>query len=409
MSNKLMNETKYIYWSKEATVEKTDAAGFKAKLTEFQKTRHKIKNKTRRDYYDENTYNWSKDGDYYSLYYWDNGYHILTTNGFDDAKNAKKPSTAGDVAFDYKFREINGIAIRKAYGESPKEIKRCVPKQFYWIDDDLIGKLIRVSSIDASSQYPSGCYGKLPDWHTAKEIEGYAEPTEEYPFAFYDSGHLAIYGELDTHDWIESKYKWSLFRFKGDYSLQKETKTILCKASAYEMNEVWDYYYDLKQSADKDHYDEAKLVLNSTIGKWHRKDDKKTSFDYSDRRNYKFAHIVAVAIARGNQKILDKAKEIGECNVIHICVDGIIYLGDDVYGSQEKKIGQFCQEFSDMRFEMISTNCYSAEDDEGNVVKCKHAGYDLLDGKLIVGDFKIEDLPKLSKSKTIGEMLWEEN
>lgn len=409
MSNKLMNKVTYIYWQKEAEVEKIDVAGFKAKLAEFQKSRKKIKSKTRRDYYDEHTYNWSKDGDYYSLYYWDNGYHILTTNGFDNAKNAKKPFTASDVAFDYKFREIEGIAIRKAFGESPKEIKRCIPKQFYWIDDNLIGKLIRASSIDASSQYPSGCYGKLPDWQTAKEVEGYAEPTEEYPFAFYDSGHIAIYGELDTHDWIESKYRWSLFRFKGDYSLQKETKTVLCKSSAYKMDKVWDYYYDLKQSADKSHYDEAKLILNGTIGKWHRKDDKKTSFDYSDRRSYRFAHIVAVAIARGNQKILDKIEEIGECNIIHVCVDGIIYLGDDIYGSQDKKIGRFSQEFTDMRFMMTGTNCYVAEDDEGNVVKCKHGAYDLLDGKPIVGDFKIEDLTKLSKGKTIGEMLWQEN
>lgn len=415
MSNRMYNKIKYIYWAKEATKIVLNADDMKKKIEEVAANRAKIESKTKRADFTNDTYNIDKHGDYYELYLFEDGqYRIYSCNGMDDKKNKKRTFIRADQTFDYKFRELNGLSLRKAFGFCGAQVKRCIPKQFYYINERLVNKIILASSIDASSQYPSGCLGKLPDAHTKMAVRGRAYPTEEYPFAFYSSGHLAIYGELDTHDWFDSKYFLDLFRYGDDeYALQnvrdEDEITVLCKASQYTMDSTWEYFYNAKKSCKKgsDDYNKAKLVMNSTIGQWHRKDkDMKRVMTYDDHGSYQMAHIAAVAIARGNQKILNKVKELNELRIAHICVDGIIYLGDDITGSSESKMGQFEQEFAGCQFMMTGINCYAAEKD-GKPVKFKHGGYDLIDGhdiddRIIYG---IKDLSRLSAKERIGEIL----
>ena len=147
--------------------------------------------------------------------------------------------------------------------------------------------------------------------------------------------------------------------------------------------------------------------MNKTIGCWHRKDkNKKRIMDYDDKGSYQLAHIVAVAIARGNQKILDMVHKIGMSLILHICVDGIIYIGDRKFGIDEQRLGEFNQEFQNADFMMKDINVYCARKDF-KCIKFKHGGYDLLDGKDIdeTKDFEFEDLDKLGQKTRVGDII----
>lgn len=408
----------YINWREEGVIKVLKNDEMVELIKKVRATRELSRTKTKRDDFDELHYGLDKKGDYISLYMYENGkYMIYKNNAMDDKKNEEKKVIKPDIAFDYEFRKANRISLRRAYGFVDKTLKRCIPKQFYYINDKYINKIIRASSIDASSQYPSGCLGKLPDMHTAILVKGRAKPSEEWPFAFYASGHCAEYNRFDTHDWMGNPMAPYLFRMskQDPYPLRRlsddEEETILMKPSEYSMDDVWKHFYGIKSNAEKDSddYRLAKLVMNSVIGCWHRKDkDKKHIMSYDDHGSYQLAHIVAIAIARGNQKILDMIDKIGKSYILHVCVDGIIYMGDEKYGIDESELGVFEQEFVGCDFKMNGINVYCAMKD-GECVKFKHGGFDLLDGEAIdeSRDFCFEDLERLSASERVKD-IWED-
>lgn len=383
-------------------------------------TRELAPTKTNRADFDELHYGLQKHGDYYELYMFKDGkYYVYSNNSMDSNKNNKDTIGRADRIFEKKFVELNGITLRRAFGFVDKDVKRCIPKQFYYINERYINKYIKASSIDASSQYASGCLGALPDKHTAVYYNKHVDPTPEYPFAFYSSGHIAIYGELDTHDWLYHPLRDHLFRFgTGKYDLlqipKEEEETYLCKASQYTMDSTWQYFYNAKQSCAKDseEYNNAKLVMNKTIGQWHNKDkEEKRIMHYEDHGSYQLAHIVAVAIARGNQKILNKLNEIDPIiplfSCVHICVDGIIYLGDKVFGQEIPEFGKFSQEYINADFLMKGQNVYCVMKN-GECVKFKHGSYDLLYGQPIdenKTDFSFTDLDNLSTKTRVKEII----
>ena len=417
MSNMIYKKLNYINWKYEAQKVRLSASEMKQKLAEVMATRTKTETKTKRADYTELTYGIQKHGDYCELYLVENNkYIIYSTNMFDDKKNEDSEYTRPDRLFDYKFRELNNnTSLRVAFGFAHKDIKRCIPRQFYFINKKYCNNIYKASAIDASSQYPSGCLGRLPDYHTAIGVQGRVQPTEEYPFAFYASGHCAEYGVFDTHNWLGNPLFPYLFRIdqREDYAFRPlpddQELTILMKASEYTMDSTWNYFYANKNSCAKDtvEYDEAKLIMNKTIGCWHRKDKaKKRIMSYEDHGSYQLAHVVAIAIARGNQKILDMVNKIGLQFVLHICVDGIIYLGDRKFGIDETRLGEFAQEFIGADFMMKDINVYCAKQN-GSCIKFKHGGFDLYDGSVIDEnrDYTFDDLNKLSCTQRIGELI----
>lgn len=417
MSNTMYNRIKYIYWAKEAKKIVLSVEDMKQLLKDLSETRHKVTSNTLRADFTEDTYKIDKHGDYYEVYLYDKGnYYIFSTNALDTTKNINNQEAIKvDRAFEEKFREKYNTTLRRAFGFVDKTFKRCIPKQFYYLNKRLCGREIIASSIDASSQYPSGCLGKLPDSHTMVVYKGKVEPTAEYPFAFYKSGHCAEYGVFDTHNWIDNKFFSYLFRLDNDEYCFKplndeDEETILMKASDYEMTDIWQELYDTKNSAEKDskEYNIAKLIMNKTIGCWHRKDkNKKRCMSYEDHGSYQLAHIVAIAIGRGNQKILNKIKEIGEIRIAHVCVDGIIYAGSDIQGINESKLGVFAQEFTGCKTVIKDINVYAAEDNNGNTIKFKHGSFDLIDGKEFEDNkmYSIKDLDKLGRKERIGDIV----
>lgn len=408
-----------ISWKKEATKITLQNDEMVELIKNTKATRKLATTKTKRAEFDELHYGLEKHGDYYELYMFKDGkYYIFSNNSMDISKNEKSEIGRADRLFEKKFIELNGTTLRRAFGFVDKTLKRCIPKQFYFVNERYLNKIVKASSIDASSQYPSGCLGLLPDMHKAIRVKGRVKPNKEFPFAFYASGHIAIYNELDTHNWISHPLRNYLFRLNGEkYGLRQlkdeEDETILMQASDYTMDSTWDYFYNNKKQCTKDteEYKIAKLIMNKTIGCWHSKDkDEKRIMSYEDHGSYQLAHIVAVAIARGNQKILNKLEEIDNIiplfSILHICVDGIIYLGDKIYGQDKDEFGKFSQEFVNADFLMKGQNLYCARKDN-HCIKFKHSGFDLLDGKFIDEDqdFEFSDLDKLSCNVRVGDIV----
>jgi hypothetical protein len=418
-----------INWNAEAKTVLLNAEDMIEKLETLKKTRKCIEKDKKyplykRETFDTNTYQVIVHGDYVNVYLYEkDGYKIYTNNMKDQTKNTENYQTAvklrPDLLFDDKFKELNGISLRKAFGFVDAVFKACIPKQFYYLNERYVSserkiKRVKASSIDASSQYPSGCLGILPDAHTGVKVDHYVEPTEEYPFAFYSDGHCAEYGRFNTRTWLFSPFGANLFRFDQTHKYclldlpDDKIETVLMKPSKYTMDSTWEYFYNRKKNCEKGtpEYDEAKGVMNKTIGMWHRKDrdEKANGYDYNNHGSFRLAHIVAIAIARGNQKILDKIEnDIGADYVLHVCVDGIIYKGGYKQGIDETKFGQFAQEFIDCDFVMTDYNNYIATKN-GKCVKFKHGSYDLLDGEVIdeLKDFTEEDLFKLSRKDRVA-------
>lgn len=364
-SFKIDRQLRYINWKKESNVIRLSQEDFANKYNELVNTRKSIQYTTIRYLYsDEDVFSIQVKSDYRILCLKEKGKYIrYSTNEFDNTKNDQEEyqGSKSITEFQRKFKEINDISLFKAFGTTEIEFKRNIPKQFYYLNRDYLHKELIASSIDGCSQYPSNMCGLLPDSHTMIEVNGRVEPNEEYPFAFYKSGHLAEYKVFDTHKWLFNPYFDRLFRlFKEDWSIlnlkDNEEVTYLMKASKYTLDDVWEYFYDRRKIDNL-----AKLVMNSSIGMMHTE----------KYNSYKYAHLVAIAIARGNQKILNMCERIGYKNIIHICVDGIIYKGSQVYGVDYKKLGVFNQEFIGCDFLMSNMNKYIAMKDN-KCVKAKH-------------------------------------
>ena len=285
------------------------------------------------------------------------------------------------------FKENTNVSFKVAFGTADDEILRCVPKQLYWSKEgQYIGK---INSVDFSSQYPSGLCDILPDSHTAIKVNGTVKPTEEYPFAFYiNSGHLAIYKELDTHNWLynlnlnmEHLFRLCTLRKTFDdrfnfYVKEKDDITILMKASKYNLKDTYTHFYNLRKTDEN-----AKLVLNASIGQMHRK-------NYTHDR---YAHLAAIAIARANQKMLNIIKEIGFNNIIQIQVDGILYKGTKKVGVDTKYLGAPVQEIynKDCRWDRLGV--YMIKLDNEFKIKCQ--GYNKMsDGRLPIESTSFDDM-----------------
>ena len=381
--NRAWNKIAYIYWKKETKVISLTQQEFEDKLEElYSEGRNMIKASTKTlDYYTYKTFSVEHTGNYFILKYVikGKGPTIYSTNWFDDSKNERDFKGSDSVKiFEDKFKELNGVSLKVAYDTVEEEFKRNIPKQFSYVNP-FKNIYLSASSIDASSQYPSGLFGDLPDSHTMIKLKGRVKPSEDYPFAFYSSGHIAEYNKYDTHDWLNSRFSNYLFR-KGREQfpiLKEDDYTILMKPSKYHMDSVWQYFYDNRKTDES-----FKVVMNASIGCFHKK----------KYRTHKFAHLAAIAIARGNQKILEMCDKIGQSNIIQICVDGIIYEGKQEFGITEKRIGEFKQEFTDCILRIDCLNRYIAMDND-KVIKYKTQGVNCYkDGTSI----KLKGVTKLS-------------
>lgn len=391
--DRVMSISAHVYWRKGAKNENLERSAFNALVAQYKASGIPMKNKTQDP-------NWAKVGAYFfedsdmrqsDLYYHAaDGYHHVWVNHFE-LSGVKKHGKAGGrgaiAALNDYHKKRTGNTLRKSFGYADKGIRRCVPRNFYWdnFKDYPCGKVYRnISSIDGCSQYPAGFLGKLPTTKDMKIKPGTIPPNAQYPFAFYiKSGHLAIFGEFDTHDWMGSKLWMSAFKMKQytynkdeqiPYLDQTEDTTVLMKAADEDMAEDFKHFYKIKESYkhDSEEYITAKLVMNAAIGMMHRNDSGK---DYEDKP-YRLAHLAAVALARANNSILKMAKEIGYKNILQIMVDGIVYIGPDK-GQTTKELGKYHQEITKQDYLAAAHGVYAFRNSAGEITKYKHLGRDI--------------------------------
>ena len=219
-----------IYWNGETKLINLTQEEFKDKVDSLEGyTRIPLTSSVDK-YLFEKCYSVRKSYNNLILYMVDNGKFVrYGTNWLDSTKNETHGtgSKAISLVLD-KFTEVTGSTFCKAFGTVEERFKRNVPKQFIYTNPKHLNKQKRLGSIDACSHYPANMRGRLPDAHTAIVVKGRVEPSEEYPFAFYKSGHCAEYQVFDTHNWLGHKYYcMNLFR----YDFKKEDLDIYALGS----------------------------------------------------------------------------------------------------------------------------------------------------------------------------------
>lgn len=302
------------------------------------------------------------------------------------------------------FKEMEHITLSNAFNTVSSDLFRnCVPKPIYYMDKQFAYyTLDGVNYIDANSMYSYCAKGRLPDAKTGIRIDGYAKPTEDYPFAFYiNSGHCAEYGVFDTHDYmkLDSNMKISLLYVSHNNKTYPKYKnvddidevTILMKPSTVTFDKTIDYIYKLKLSGDAD----AKLALNRFYGTLHPNPDNKGFATKRGQTLYSYYHIAAIIKGRANQMQLEKKTQIENDGgiVLQMVVDSVIYIGDTCYGDNTKLLGHYDNEFINVRYRSNDKmNRYVLEKDN-KFVKICISGYKEKD--VVIN--KIEDVDKYTQ------------
>lgn len=303
-------------------------------------------------------------------------YYWYSTDYHDDNKN--KETGSPFATFKKKFKIRTDKTLLEAFGATKQYFKTCTPQPLYyqspfWATRTWINNICKE---DFSSHYPANAIGMLPDANTAKELDGTVLPNEEYKFAFYvRSGHMAVYNEFNTRDYIQQAEifgaKVSKERmYATNYNLDpKYDKTILMKAANYNLEPEMNYYYAIKNNAEKDskEYKEAKLFMLKFIGMM----EQCSPIMYE---SYPFAHLAAVIKWRANIKTFKILKEIQYNNVIQVCVDGIIHAGKPV-GTTEKALGNLITEISKAKLIQKGINQYIIKSKDKT--ERRTAGYDV--------------------------------
>ena len=405
----------YINWMKDAKIFNISTSEFAEKCQLFKKNgKEKEGSKTVKSEWFEaaketgEAYMNERVGNYLRLltFSFENGWVVFSTNTFDESKNEKKeykPTVAfskfrSEFAKMHESKDANFFS--RTFGSTPEAFFLAIMKPIYYFNSFFEGKKIKCGSIDRSSAYPADACGCLPDAKTAIIIEGYAEPSEEYPFAFYmKSGHVAEFGKFNSREWLDLPLELNIFKFKDGrdkpsyYIPKEEDETVLMKPAKYKLDDLWEKYYDRKENSKSEAERAfAKSVLVSIIGCWHMKN---TMRGYQ----YKYAHLAAIVIARANFECIQKMKEIGFSRCVHVIVDGICYAGEDEHGIYEKKLGKWKNEAVGADGYFKGTNYYMIKK-EKEVIKARHSGYNFFkDGKPIDESMlkNFEDLDNLKR------------
>lgn len=399
------HRNQYIYWRDEAQIIVLSIGDYHDKLKEI-RTNYKPFNAQKygrtdrfhfqRGMYDEYVPENVRSKQYRIYVHDKDGSYIIYTT----AKNGKGIRNKGEKAKSKVLEQFRAKtflgqkAMHNAFGKAPIEWKVCTPKAIYYMnplyisDPDNIQVIQHLNSIDGCSQFPFALCGSLPTTKDYKEIRGTVAPSEEYPFALYlNSGHVAIWNEFDTHDWLFHPLATRLFRNEADvkahpeypftyaYLINFDPKndiTILMKKSDYTLTEEMQHFFKIKESAPQGskEREDAKIVMNAFIGMFHQ----------SKEHNYKrfpYCHISDIAIARANNNLLKVIDKMNITSIIHICVDGVIYKGSREFGISKRIMGEFEQEFSDCEGVFAGTNLYIIKDKNGDVIKAKHGSFDI--------------------------------
>ena len=283
----------------------------------------------------------------------------------NDEEDVVDESTGMDAysAIQEKFNEHNKttslsletVLSGKKYKKEFALIKKCVPTQIQFMNPYYKGKIVEnVYKADVSSAFPTQVMKDLPTLHGCKCVKGRAEPTEEFPFAFYvNSHHIKT---LDGYDSHEMNSVWYNEYYDCDDALpSEEDYTVLCKKMS-------DKYHDALAGAFKDCYDHRKedsfnkFIMNAAIGYFHRNNYPALSF------------ISAIVILRCNIDMIRRCEQLQEegNTVLFIATDSIAWRGKlSPVAVDEKYLGSFTYEGKSIRFIGYSCKVYQWEGNDG--------------------------------------------
>lgn len=303
------------------------------------------------------------------------------------------------------FTEKTGVTLKKAFGTtSSNDIRLCCPKPLYYINNKYCNvTLDNVSGLDVVSMFPSCVRGNLPDAHTAIEVKGRVEPSEEYPFAFYlKSHHCAEYKVFDTHEYMGIKFdaelhKWLCYNSLKKHCLyeyvdDKDEVTVLMKPSAYTFDATMESFMQRKLNGDT----LAKAVMNIGLGTLHKNPDRQKGLK-KGKEIQSYYHFCAIMQGRANAlqlKTMNDIKKHGGI-ILQAIVDSIIYIDDcDInYGTKEKVFGKYHLDYKNCKFRMANIiNRYVVADDSG-IIKVRLSGD--FDKDLIK---KVEDIDQFNST-----------
>lgn len=323
----------------------------------------------------------TEENSYFKLIYKENGKLMsYMTNIITDRKNVKEDNIL-EYSLESEFDKLHGITFKKNFGTTPHYYKRYVPGLFHYDNEDyFFTKVNHVGKVDFSSHFIACSMGRLPDANTAITVNGYVEPNEEYPFAFYPRSHnIAEYGVFNTRSWLRKwgrktkagLYAIPIWKDENDYSLEDDV-TILMKSAQYTLDEQLLKLYNIKESFPKNskEYKEAKVAMLKMVGKFEMNKEV-----YYKKRPY--AHLAAIIKGRAIQRMINLTAKLNKSSIIQIIVDGLIYNNFEgiVLGDENVSLGGLKQENVDANGQFRLHNQYILEEN-GLFTKC-HAGFDL--------------------------------
>lgn len=310
----------------------------------------------------------------------------------------------------FKFR--TGKTLRVAFGAVSRDYFRGFQYgPIVFVNPLMLDQTINHTyKIDVSSAYADQACKMMPDApHSKNEVRleyGRMKPTPNYPFCFYlKSNQLAIYGELDTHDWLnhpcnkelimdpdlfkkrnEDKYRYPYDnRFHYIPTKDSDEMTLMMKASEYTMEPEFRHMYNSRMMNP-----DFKDMMVMSIGAM-------SSPNPFCNRNSHARHITACVYARHMIKMMKLYDEViaSGAGVISMATDSIMWrLGkDNGIGVKEKTMGAPIREFTDCKSYTVGQGAYAIEQN-GVIKKVMHQAY-AVDENFIRSIKKVSDISKI--------------
>ena len=305
------------------------------------------------------------------------------------------------------FKERTGESLRCAFGvvDNIDTFGGFQYAPIIWTDKGFLHKqLNKVYKADVCSAYAFEASKKMPDAHTAITVDGRVQPTEEYPFAYYlGTNQVAIYGELDTHDYINHPLNTAFNSYETWHRNNKSytnrlhyvdapEKTILMKESKFTLAPEFQTLYNGRRE-----HEEYKSIMVSAIGNL-------SSPKSTINGNTPMRHITSLIYARHMVRMMKLYDRITSLNgtVISIATDAIMWTCKydlPVYETV-KALGNFYLEYYNCRARIARQGIYALEKD-GAIYLVKHQGY-TVDAINDIKIRKLQDIDKLEYAPRYG-------
>lgn len=273
---------------------------------------------------------------------------------------------------EHEFSSMYGLTFKEAFGYSTMAAN-CIPKPLNETTrDGRVSPEVQYPffKIDASSAYGNEASKTLPTMNGSRVVDGYMEPTTDFPFVFYiEEGKIAILNEFNTNTAATAK------------------KSLMCPASPYSLAPIFLRLYEKKERAkSKEEKQYYKDIMNFFVGMWHyRPKDKDGNLIRPGQPGYdatcpRYSILAAVVKERCNQRMLrlrDEIEAVPGNEVWLINTDAVGWVGKDMphLYTTKKQLGNLLLEHKNAEAIILGSKKYQIRDENG--IETKWAGVPL--------------------------------